>query len=161
MIEPTDAVSATEEPEIVPNSVEAKMFTTARPPRIQPTSTLARLIRRTAIPPSAMIAPASTKNGIASSEKSSVPSEIFSMIASVGRSTQNAPMSEESPSENAIGTPIAHRMQNEPMRTSASMVYSIASGSSRYMIDVLGGSPHHIRSMMKSRSRTPHSGIGM
>ena len=133
MIEPTDAASATDEPEIVPNSVEAKMLTMARPPRIQPTSTLARLISRKAIPPSAMIAPASTKNGIASSEKSSVPSEIFSMIASVGRSIQSAPMSAESPSENASGTPMAARTANEPMRTSASIVYSSASGSSRNM----------------------------
>jgi predicted histidine transporter YuiF (NhaC family) len=40
-----------------------------------------------AMPPSAMMAPASTKKGIASSAKSSVPSEIFSITASSGMST--------------------------------------------------------------------------
>ena len=50
------------------------------------------------MPPSAMIAPASTKNGIASSAKSSVPSEIFSITASSGMSTQNAAISAARPS---------------------------------------------------------------
>ena len=50
----------------------------------EPTKTFARLTRRVAMPPSAMMPPASTKNGIASSAKSSVPSEILSMTASSG-----------------------------------------------------------------------------
>ena len=55
-----------------PNNVEATMLTTAIPPRMRttPTNTLARLIRRSAIPPTAMIAPVRMKNGIASSENS-------------------------------------------------------------------------------------------
>ena len=89
--EPIDAVSATDEPEMQPNSVLASTLTTASPPRMKPTNTLARLMRRTAMPPSAMIAPASTKNGIASSAKSSVPSEILSITASSGMSVHSAP----------------------------------------------------------------------
>ena len=50
------------------------------------------------MPPSAMIAPASTKNGIASSAKSSVPSEILSITASSGMSTQSAAISAARPS---------------------------------------------------------------
>ncbi len=96
--EPMDAVSATDEPEMQPNSVLARMFTSARPPRMKPTNTLARLIRRTAMPPSAMIPPASTKNGMASSAKSSVPSEIFSITASSGMSDHRAASSAERPS---------------------------------------------------------------
>ena len=88
--EPIEAVSATDEPEMQPKSVLARMLTSASPPRMKETNTLARLIRRIAIPPSAMIAPASTKNGIASSAKSSVPSEILSITASSGMSTQSA-----------------------------------------------------------------------
>ena len=84
--EPTDAVSAIEDPDRQPKKVEASTLTSARPPRMNPTNTRARLTKRNARPPSAMIAPASTKNGMASSEKSSTPSEIFNITASSGRS---------------------------------------------------------------------------
>ena len=97
--EPMAEVSATEEPEMQPNKVDAMMFTRANPPRMKPTNTLAKLIKRLAIPPSAMMPPASTKNGIASSEKSSVPSEILSMIASNGRSIHKAPQIAAKPRE--------------------------------------------------------------
>ncbi|MGC4005485.1 MAG: hypothetical protein QM811_21155 [Pirellulales bacterium] len=84
--EPTAAVSATDEPEMQPNIVEARMFTSAMPPRMAPTNTLARLTRRSAMPPTAMMAPASTKNGIASSEKPLMPPATLSMTASSGMS---------------------------------------------------------------------------
>ena len=96
--EPIDAVSATDEPEMQPNSVLARMLTSASPPRMKPTNTLARLMRRVAMPPSAMMPPASTKNGMASSAKSSVPSEILSITASSGMSTHIAAMSADRPS---------------------------------------------------------------
>ena len=83
--EPIAAVSATDEPEMQPNMVEARMLTSARPPRRKPTKTFARLTRREAMPPSAMMPPARMKNGIASSAKSSMPSEVFSMTASSGK----------------------------------------------------------------------------
>ena len=49
------------------------------------------------MPPSAMIAPARMKNGIASSEKLSMPSEVFSMTASSGRSIHMAAKIEARP----------------------------------------------------------------
>ena len=50
------------------------------------------------MPPSAMIAPASTKKGMASSAKSSVPSLIFRVTASKGTSIHQAPASADRPS---------------------------------------------------------------
>ena len=82
--EPIEAVSATDEPEMAPNMVEARMLTSARPPRTKPTNTLARLMIRSAMPPSAMMAPARMKKGIASSGKSSMPSDVLIMMASRG-----------------------------------------------------------------------------
>ena len=73
-----------------PNMVEATILTSASPPRMKPTNTFARSMMRLAMPPSPMIAPARMKNGIASSGKSSMPSEVFSAIASSGISIHNA-----------------------------------------------------------------------
>ena len=100
------------------------MFTNAKPPRMNPTKTFARLIRRIAIPPSAMMPPASTKNGMASNAKSSVPSEIFSITASSGMSTHIAPISADNPSAYATGTPSAQRTANDPSSTRMSIAYS-------------------------------------
>ncbi len=97
--EPIDAVSATEDPEMAPNIVLASTLTSASPPRMKPTNTRARLTRRSAMPPSAMMPPASTKKGIASSAKSSVPSDILSMMASSGMSVHTAATIAASPSE--------------------------------------------------------------
>jgi len=66
--EPTEAVSASDEPEMAPKKVEAMMLTSDSPPRTKPTSTPAKATSRRDMPPSAMIAPASTKNGMASRE---------------------------------------------------------------------------------------------
>ena len=44
---------------------------------MKPTKTFARLMMRSAMPPSPMMAPARMKNGIASSGKSSMPSEVL------------------------------------------------------------------------------------
>ena len=66
---------------------------------MKPTNTSARLTSRSAMPPSAMMPPASTKNGIASSAKSSVPSEIFSITASSGMSVHSAAAIAAKPSE--------------------------------------------------------------
>jgi len=49
------------------------------------------------MPPSAMIAPASTKNGIASSENLFTPSAILIMAACQGMSTQEAATSADRP----------------------------------------------------------------
>ena len=158
--EPIEAVSATDEPEMQPNRVEATMLTSARPPRIQPTKTRARFTKRRAMPPSAMIAPASTKKGMASSEKLSTPSEILSMTASRGMSIHSAATSAERPSEYATGTPIAQRTVNTASRMRMSTRYSRSCGWSLYMIEVRGGSPHQTRSTMKSTVIRPPTGIG-
>src|SRR5712691_3272553 len=73
-----------------PNMVEATMLTSAIPPRMKPTKTLARLTRRSAMPPTAMMAPARMKNGMASSENPLMPPETLSITASSGMSTQRA-----------------------------------------------------------------------
>ena len=61
-------MSATDEPEMPLRKVVASTLTTDRPPRtrVKPTSTLAKATMRRAMPPSAMMAPASTKNGMVS-----------------------------------------------------------------------------------------------
>jgi hypothetical protein len=98
MTVPIEAVSATDEPEMQPKKLEARMLTSDSPPRIQPRKTNAMLTRRRAMPPSAMMAPASTKNGIASREKLVTPEAILIMIASYGMSTHQAAASAASPS---------------------------------------------------------------
>ena len=74
-------------------NVVASTLTTERPPRtrVKPTSTSAKATSRRAMPPSAMIAPASTKKGIVSIATLLTPSEIFSIRASSGIPTDSAP----------------------------------------------------------------------
>ena len=81
--------------------VVARMFTADSPPRTRttPTITLASLTRRCAMPPSAMMAPASTKNGMVSMATLLTPSEIFSITASGGMPIHKAPASAPMPSE--------------------------------------------------------------
>ena len=95
--EPIEAVSATDEPEIAPKNVEARMFTSDNPPRMKPTSTPANATSRRAMPPSAMMAPASTKNGIASSENLLTPPATWIITASSGISIHHAPIRAASP----------------------------------------------------------------
>ena len=83
---PTEAVSATEEPEIAPKKVDARMFTSDRPPCTNPTMTPAKATKRRAMPPSAMMAPAKTKKGMASSENLFTPAAIWIITASSGMS---------------------------------------------------------------------------
>ena len=82
--EPIAEVSATDEPDMPLRSVVASTLTTESPPRtrINPTSTSANATMRRAMPPSAMMAPASTKNGMVSIATLLTPLEIFSITAS-------------------------------------------------------------------------------
>ena len=73
------------------------MLTSDRPPRTKPTATLANATRRRAIPPSAMMVPASTKKGIASSENLLTPAASWIITASSGRSIHSAPTKADSP----------------------------------------------------------------
>ena len=74
------------------------MFTSAIPPRMKPTNTLARLTRRSAMPPTAMMAPARMKKGIASNEKPLMPPDTLSMTASSGMPVHSAARMAASPS---------------------------------------------------------------
>ena len=93
MTEPIAEVSATAEPEMPLRKVVASTLTMERPPRsrVSPTRTSANATSRRAMPPSAMIAPASTKNGMVSIATLLTPSEIFSMTASSGMPIHHAP----------------------------------------------------------------------
>ena len=75
--------------------VVAMMLTSDNPPRrrSRPTMTLAKATSRRAMPPSAMIAPASTKNGIVSIANLLTPLEICSITASTGMPIHQAPAS--------------------------------------------------------------------
>ena len=64
---------------------------------MKPTKTLASSTSRLATPPSDMMAPASTKNGIVSSANFDMPSEIAIMTASSGMSIHSAVTSVASP----------------------------------------------------------------
>ena len=67
--------------------------------RVNPTSTSAKATSRRAMPPSAMMAPASTKNGMVSIATLLTPSEILSISASSGMPIHNAPAIAASASE--------------------------------------------------------------
>ena len=69
-------MSATAEPEMPPNSIEAATLTTPRPPRIAPTAAAASRTSRAAMPPCSISSPAKMKNGIARSEKTEIPDMI-------------------------------------------------------------------------------------
>jgi hypothetical protein len=74
------------------------MLTSDRPPRMNPTKIDAKAIRRLAMPPSAMMAPAKTKNGIANSENLLTPLDIWIITASSGNPIHRAPITETTPS---------------------------------------------------------------
>jgi len=100
MTEPIAEVSATAEPEIPLKKVVASTLTADSPPRTRtsPTRTLAKATSRRAMPPSAMIAPASTKNGIVSIANLLTPLDTCSITASSGMPIHQAPASAASPS---------------------------------------------------------------
>ncbi len=77
---------------MAPKKVDAVMLTSDRPPRTKPTSTPAKATRRRAMPPSAMIAPARTKNGMASRENLFTPPAIWIITACSGISMYQAPI---------------------------------------------------------------------
>jgi hypothetical protein len=74
---PMEVVSAAEEPEMPPKNMLARMFTIARPPRIQPMMELENLMSMSPMPPAPMISPASTKKGTARSTNTLRPLIMF------------------------------------------------------------------------------------
>ena len=127
MTEPIAEVSATDDPEMPLMIVVARMLTCDRPPRIRvkPTMTAAKSTRRRAMPPSAMIAPASTKNGIVSIDTLPTPLESCCITAATGRSIHKAPTSADSASANAIGMPMAKNRHMLKSRTAISIETSV------------------------------------
>src|SRR5438132_7271115 len=121
--DPIADVSATEDPESPDRNVVAMMLTADNPPRTRttPTRTFANATRRFAMPPSDMIAPASTKNGMVSIATLLTPSEILSITASSGTPIHSAPAIDARPNEYAIGTPNAKSTNRQPSSTTMSM----------------------------------------
>ena len=70
---PTAAASATAEPEMPPNSVEAAILTWPSPPRTCPISEPAKAMIRAAMPPRIIRSPAKMKNGMARRLKADTP----------------------------------------------------------------------------------------
>src|SRR5574341_2060433 len=81
---PMAAASATADPEISEKNMEATMVTMARPPRMNPTRALARLMRRVEIPEVVISPPARMKSGMASRGNLEAPPKIISGMASRG-----------------------------------------------------------------------------
>ena len=72
-IGPSAEIPATAEPESSAKNIEAPMPTIARPPRMNPSSAEAKLIRRLEMPEEFMMAPARMNSGIAISGKLVAP----------------------------------------------------------------------------------------
>ena len=89
--------------------------------RVKPTTTAAKSTRRFAMPPSAMMAPASTKNGTVSIDTLPTPDDSCCITASTGRSIHNAPTSAASASAKAIGMPMAKKKHMLSRRTAMSI----------------------------------------
>ena len=70
---PMAEASATAEPEMPPNKVEATTFTWPSPPRRCPTRLAAMPMSRSAMPPRIIRSPAKMKKGMASMEKAFMP----------------------------------------------------------------------------------------
>ena len=166
--DPIADVSATEDPEIPDRNVVAMMLTADNPPRTRttPTRTFANATSRFAMPPSDMIAPASTKNGIVSIATLDTPSEILSITASSGMPIHIAPAIAARPSEYAIGIPSAKKMNRLPSRIAISMArgvwrcYSNAAGGACAASPVSGGGPSVRCSTMNRNRIAPPIGIG-
>ena len=80
-------------------------LTCASPPRRWPTSAIASLTRRSAMPPSVITLPARKKKGRASSVKALMPVNICCTATISGRSATQITSSEDRISANEIGTP--------------------------------------------------------
>ena len=121
--EPIADVSATDEPEMPLMIVVARMLTCDRPPRIRvkPTTTAAKSTSRRAMPPSAMMAPASTKNGMVSIETLPTPLESCCITA---RDRQVDPQRADQRGQRqrkAIGMPTAKNRHMLRSRTAISI----------------------------------------
>ena len=158
--EPIDAVSATDEPEMQPNSVLASTLTSARPPRIAPTKTRARLMRRIAMPPFGHDAAGQHE------ERDREQREIVGAVGDLEHHRLERDVDPQRADDRAqperIGDRHAERAQDREGAEQDDGIhgYSSSVAWSRYMIDVLGGSPTQTRSTMNRSVSRPATGIG-
>jgi hypothetical protein len=95
---------------IAPNTSDAATVVTASEPRTPPTSDITQTTTRRAMPPCAMMSPASTKNGTANSGKLSSPLNRNVCMVSVGTSATNSTTTRQvTSSTRKIGTPSTRR----------------------------------------------------
>src|ERR1043166_3803543 len=98
---------------MAPNSSEAATVVTASEPRTPPTSEITQTTTRRAIPPCAMISPASTKNGTASSGRLSSPPNRYGPRRSEAGDQQDEknrqPQNQEDAGENEVDENREHR----------------------------------------------------
>lgn len=115
--------SATAEPLMPPNSIEARMFTIARPPRIQPTHRLEKAISRLEMPPVPIISPARIKNGMDRRLKLLTPNTML-RITSVSLSPATRALHTVAIiSENETGTRSRSRTTNPPRSTMVASIF--------------------------------------
>ena len=106
MMPPTAAMSASLEPETPEKNAVAVMVISPSPPRTRPNRRSSNSISRADMPLDSISRPASTKNGMASSTKWSMPAITcceYTSMGSEGSAMKNT--SEDSASTKAIGTP--------------------------------------------------------
>ncbi len=125
--EPSAATSATADPEISAKNKDTPMLTCAKPPRIQPNSAEAKLIKRREIPDEFMMAPAKMNKGIASSGNFVAPLNMT--IAMLGRlstpcATTIAPVATK-PNATAIGTLMSTIRRTMPKRINIVAISSL------------------------------------
>ena len=77
MMEPMAEAAAVPEPEMAPKSMLATALVWARAPGMLPVNSLAKLIRRMAMPPLFIMLPARMKKGMASRLKTEMPEKIL------------------------------------------------------------------------------------
>src|SRR6266481_352455 len=127
--DPTAAVSADADPDTPEKNIALRTVTNPRPPGSQPTSAEAKSTSRRAVPPTSINVPARMNSGIASSRKTSMPTNrrCANSVSAVNidRSGMTAAIAiPANPSANAIGTPAAinpmNNKQNYRAHTSSS-----------------------------------------
>src|SRR5688500_15761667 len=122
MMPPTAAASATAEPEMPPNRVDAAMLTWPSPPRTWPISDPANATMRAARPPRTIRSPAKMTNGMAISVKPDIPAERRWHTPTGGRSRYRIVARLEMPRQKAIGVPISIKSVKTPNRIRYSIV---------------------------------------
>src|SRR5690606_1268596 len=126
-IPPMAEAAATADPAIAPNSIAATTSTANKPPGTLPVIALDKSRSRLAMPPSFIISPAKTKNGMANKEKLSKPVPIrWATVVAAGTvaTVTRRVIKPEKPRLHATGTPRAIRDTKVTTRMMI-LIYSI------------------------------------